>query len=100
MARLCVSSFGLSLDGFGAGPDQAVAHPLGRGGEALHEWAFATRTFHQMTGRDGGETGIDDDMFAAGRPRTRPLERRPLARLVGRGSAVSRPGLCLDPPAS
>jgi len=55
------------LDGFGAGPDQAVAHPLGRGGEALHEWAFATRTFHQMTGRDGGETGIDDDMFAAGR---------------------------------
>jgi hypothetical protein len=48
MTRLPVHSFSISLDGFGACPKQDVDNPLGVGGVALHEWAFATRTFQQM----------------------------------------------------
>jgi dihydrofolate reductase len=66
MTRLRVQSFSISLDGFGAGPDQDLHNPLGVGGMALHKWAFATRTFRQMFGQDGGTTGIDDDFAARG----------------------------------
>lgn len=31
----------MSLDGFIAGPDVGVAHPMGKGGERLHDWMFA-----------------------------------------------------------
>lgn len=54
----------MSLDGYVAGPDQSVENPLGVGGGALHEWAFATRTFRRSHGMDGGETGPDDDLVA------------------------------------
>ncbi len=64
--RLQVLNFGLSLDGFGAGSDQDAEHPLGVGGEVLHEWAFATRHFRSMVGDAGGEDGVDDEKFAAG----------------------------------
>jgi dihydrofolate reductase len=50
----------LSLDGYVAGPRQSIDHPLGEGGENLHQWAFACRTFRQMHGMEGGETGPDD----------------------------------------
>jgi dihydrofolate reductase len=63
-SRLRVASFSVSIDGFGAGPAQDLEHPLGVGGEALHQWAFATRTFRQMFGQEGGASGVDDD-FAA-----------------------------------
>jgi dihydrofolate reductase len=66
MPKLRVQSFSVSLDGYGAGPDQDLKNPLGVGGMALHEWAFATRTFQKMFGRDGGATGIDDDFAARG----------------------------------
>jgi dihydrofolate reductase len=66
MPKLRVLSFSISLDGFGAGPHQDLNHPLGVGGTALHEWAFATRTFRQMFGNEGGTTGIDDDFAARG----------------------------------
>ena len=66
MPRLIVRSFTLSLDGYGAGPDQSRGDPLGRGGRALHEWMFATRTARKMFGQEGGETGIDDDFAAQG----------------------------------
>jgi dihydrofolate reductase len=56
----------MSLDGYVAGPDQSVEHPLGVGGTALHEWAYGLRTFQAMHGRTGGETGLDDDVLAAG----------------------------------
>jgi len=36
-------SLSMSLDGFLAGPNQSRDHPLGEGGMALHEWAFAAR---------------------------------------------------------
>jgi dihydrofolate reductase len=66
MSKLRVSSFSVSLDGYGAGPEQSLENPLGVGGMALHEWAFATRTFRRMFGQDGGTTGIDDDFAARG----------------------------------
>lgn len=65
MAMVKVAAFGVSIDGFGAGPDQSLEHPLGVGGTALMEWAFPTRTFQRnVFGNDAGETGVDDD-FAA-----------------------------------
>jgi dihydrofolate reductase len=66
MTRLRVHSFSVSLDGYGAGPNQDLANPLGVGGTALHQWVFATRTFQQILGRDGGSTGIDNDFAARG----------------------------------
>ncbi len=65
MSKLRVHSFGMSIDGYGAGPNQNLENPLGVGGLALQEWAFKTRTFHAMVGKDGGETGVDDDDFVA-----------------------------------
>jgi dihydrofolate reductase len=64
MSRLRVAAFSLSLDGFGAGPDQSRENPLGVNGMNLHQWAFRTRTFKKMFGQEGGETGVDDE-FAA-----------------------------------
>ena len=55
----------VSTDGFVAGPQMGPEHPLGVGGEQLHEWAFATRTWRQMVGEDGGATGPDDDALRA-----------------------------------
>jgi len=66
MSRLRVCSFSISLDGYGAGPDQSLEQPLGRGGTALHDWAWGTRTFRQMFGQDGGSTGIDDEFAVRG----------------------------------
>jgi len=66
MSRVIVSSFGISIDGFGAGPQQSLENPLGVGGPALMAWAFTTRTFQAMHGGGGGETGVDDDFAARG----------------------------------
>jgi dihydrofolate reductase len=65
MSRLRVSCFSVSLDGYGAGPDQSLKNPLGVGGEDLHQWFLPTRTFQKMYGRDG-TTGTDDDFAARG----------------------------------
>jgi dihydrofolate reductase len=66
VARLRVHNFAISLDGYGAGPSQNLGNPLGIGGTTLHEWFYATRTFHRVFGKDGGETGIDDNFMARG----------------------------------
>ena len=67
MSRLRVASFGVSLDGFGAGPEQSQANPLGVRGEELHKAGLlATRTFRSMYGMDGGTTGVDDRFAGAG----------------------------------
>jgi dihydrofolate reductase len=67
MSKLRVESFTISIDGFGAGPDQDINHPLGVGGTSLHGWAMSTRTFQKhLFGSDSGETGIDDDFAARG----------------------------------
>src|SRR3569833_3456086 len=62
--KLRVAAFSVSLDGYGAGPDQSLENPLGVGGKSLNEWAFATKTFCAMFGQEGGATGIDNE-FAA-----------------------------------
>jgi len=66
MSKLKVCSFGISIDGFGAGPAQSLENPLGRGGTGLHQWAFPTRTFQRMFGNEDGTTGTDDDYAARG----------------------------------
>jgi dihydrofolate reductase len=66
MSKLVVRAFGVSLDGFGAGPDQTLEHPLGVGGDAMFQWFFHTRTFKAMQGGAGGDTDLDDDFAAAG----------------------------------
>jgi len=66
MPKLRVQSFSLSLDGYGAGPDQDLANPMGVGGMALHEWVFPTRTFQRMFGKEEGSTGVDDDFARRG----------------------------------
>ena len=65
MTRVRVAGFTLSLDGYGAGPDQDINNPLGIGGMELHQGLVATRTVQRtLFGKDGGTTGVDDD-FAA-----------------------------------
>ncbi|MGB8476230.1 MAG: dihydrofolate reductase family protein [Candidatus Acidiferrum sp.] len=66
MTSLRVHSFSISMDGYGAGPDQSLENPLGVGGLALHQWLFPTLTFQRMTGKSGGSTGPDNDFAALG----------------------------------
>jgi dihydrofolate reductase len=63
MSRLRVHAFSISIDGYGAGPDQTLENPIGAGGLALHEWIFKTRTFQEMYGDGIGEAGIDDSFI-------------------------------------
>ncbi len=68
MSKLRVESFTISLDGYGAGPNQDLSNPLGVGGTSLHGWALSTRTFqqHLFGGSDGEATGVDEDFAARG----------------------------------
>jgi dihydrofolate reductase len=67
MTRVRVESFTISLDGFGAGPNQDLNNPLGVGGTDLHQWLFPTRTFQRILfGAEGGTTGVDDDFATRG----------------------------------
>ena len=66
MSKLLVRSFAISIDGYGAGPNQDLDNPLGVGGPELFDWLFRTRTWQRMHGSDGGETGADDDFAAQG----------------------------------
>lgn len=69
MPKLRVHNFSISLDGFAAGPNQGPDKPFGDvdvPGPGLHDWMFATRTGHQMTGETGGDEGIDNNFAAAG----------------------------------
>ncbi len=66
MGKVRIAAIGVSLDGYGAGLEQALEAPLGRGGEALFTWAFGTKTFGEMHGKGGGSTGVDDRFAARG----------------------------------
>lgn len=69
MSRVRVHNFSVSLDGFGTGEGQTMEAPFGHAGHRLHEWFFATRTFHAMQGQPGGSRGMDDSFasqWAAG----------------------------------
>jgi dihydrofolate reductase len=65
MAKLRVQSFAVSLDGYGAGPDQDLHNPLGVRGPELMEWFFPTRAWRKMRGQGGGETGVDNRLAEA-----------------------------------
>jgi dihydrofolate reductase len=66
MAKVRVSAFAVSLDGYGAGPDQSLQNPLGVRGPELFEWFFSTRTWKQMHGQEGGSTGVDNQWAQRG----------------------------------
>ncbi|HVN43704.1 MAG TPA: dihydrofolate reductase family protein [Steroidobacteraceae bacterium] len=66
MSRLCVRSFAISLDGYGAGLKQDLQNPLGVHGPELMEWLFSTHTWRAMHGEAGGESGTDDAIAAQG----------------------------------
>ena len=60
MSKLRVLSFAVSIDGYGAGPNQDLQNPLGVRGPELMEWFMNTRFWRQMQRQDGGETGVDN----------------------------------------
>jgi dihydrofolate reductase len=66
MTQVRVESFAISLDGYGAGPNQSIKDGLGVGGEDLHEWFIPTRTFQRVHGTGDGTTGLDDEFAARG----------------------------------
>lgn len=67
MTRVRVQAFTISLDGYAAGPDQDIDHPLGVGGTELHQWLLPTRTLQRaLFGKDGGTAGADDEFAARG----------------------------------
>ena len=66
MSKLRVQAFSISLDGYGAGPNQSLANPLGEEGETLHEWIFPTRVFQTLYGRERGHEGVDNDFAERG----------------------------------
>jgi dihydrofolate reductase len=74
MSKLRVCAFGIAIDGYGAGPGQDLANPMGVGGMALHQWVFGTKTFQRihgdfagsLIGDQPGRGGVDDDFAARG----------------------------------
>jgi dihydrofolate reductase len=65
MSKVRVAGFGISLDGYGAGPEQSLTEPLGKRGKELFQWFFHTQTFCSMVGQEGGSVGDIDDVFAS-----------------------------------
>lgn len=61
MSKVKVTAFSVSLDGYGAGPDQSLENPLGKRGKELHEWVFPTKMFQKMYGAGEGTEGTDND---------------------------------------
>jgi dihydrofolate reductase len=66
VSKVFVRSFGVSVDGYGAGPSQDLQHPLGVNGEDLMGWFFPTRVWQQMHGHPNGETGADNEIAELG----------------------------------
>jgi dihydrofolate reductase len=75
----------VSVDGYGAGPNQSVENPLGEGGESLHEWLIALRAWRESHGLEGGEvnassTVVEESLANIG------------AEIMGRGKFGGGPG--------
>ena len=66
MSKLLIRCFSVSFDGYSAGPDQSLENPLGVGAMQVFNWQFATRAQHQMMGKPGGETGMDNEFVERG----------------------------------
>ena len=52
-----------SLDGYVAGPNQSEENPLGEGGEALHDWLVALKSWREQAGMEGGEENVSNAVF-------------------------------------
>jgi dihydrofolate reductase len=61
MAKLTLN-ISMSLDGFIAAPNQTLEDPLGEGGEALHEWVVALKSWREAHGKSGGETNASSEV--------------------------------------
>jgi dihydrofolate reductase len=59
----------ISLDGYVAAPNASLENPIGVGGMRLHEWIVGLKSWRQVHGLEGGESGSDDDEIAAEIPR-------------------------------
>jgi len=66
MAKLRVSCFAISLDGYSAGLNQDIDNPLGVRGPELFDWYFSTRNWRAMHHLEGGETGVDNGVAEQG----------------------------------
>jgi dihydrofolate reductase len=66
MSKVRVQSFAVSIDGFGAGPNQDPQNPLGVNGPELMEWFLHTRVWRRMHGLPDGETGVENDIAEQG----------------------------------
>src|SRR6266542_4505227 len=66
VSKLRVQSFAISIDGYGAGPNQDLQNPLGVRGPELMECFFHTRVWRRMHGHDDGETGVDNAIAEQG----------------------------------
>jgi hypothetical protein len=66
MPKLRVHNFAISLDGYGAGPNQSLENPLGVGGESLHDWVVATRAWREIHGMEGGVDSADSRFVVRG----------------------------------
>src|SRR3954469_7540185 len=60
---LVTSQISVSLDGYVAGPEQSPEDPIGIGGMRLHEWAFATQSWRDRHGHEGGERNADAEVI-------------------------------------
>jgi len=61
--QLVKARIAVSLDGFIAGPNQGTEHPLGEGGERLHDWALETEAWRREHGHEGGEDNLDSEVI-------------------------------------
>ena len=57
-----MSSFSISIDGFGAGARQDLQNPLGVRGPEMFSWFFQTEVWNKMQGESGGGRGVDNQM--------------------------------------
>jgi dihydrofolate reductase len=53
----------MTLDGYVAGPRQSVENPLGEGSLRIHDWVVNLKSFREIHGESGGETGTNDDVL-------------------------------------
>ncbi len=86
--RLTIS---MSLDGFVAGPNQSVDHPLGVGGERLHEWMYPLAMWRGPQGLDGGEVNASTQVIAE-------TQSNVGATIMGRNMFGGGPGPWKDEP--
>ena len=76
----------MSLDGFVAGPNRTLDTPLGQGGELLHEWVIATKSWREVHGKSGGEDTPDDEI-------ARESIEAAGATVIGRRKLTQRAGM-------